>query len=81
VLDVVEGPAGPVLVERARRAALLVVGTREHVGLRRLVAGSVSHYCLSHAECPVVAVAEKIRVRVGVPPLRRQQPTSMGPLL
>jgi nucleotide-binding universal stress UspA family protein len=35
---------------------VLVVGTREHTGLRRAVAGSVSHYCLSHAGVPVVAV-------------------------
>ena len=33
-----------------------MVGTREHVGLGRLLTGSVSHYCLSHAGCPVVAV-------------------------
>jgi nucleotide-binding universal stress UspA family protein len=33
-----------------------VVGTQEHTGLRRAVAGSVSHYCLSHADVPVVAV-------------------------
>ena len=39
---------------RTRR--LLVVGTKEHSGLRRAVSGSVSHYCLSHAEVPVVAV-------------------------
>jgi hypothetical protein len=37
-------------------AALLVVGTQEHAGIGRLVSGSVSHYCLSHAQCPVVAV-------------------------
>ena len=36
--------------------ALLVVGTKEHVGISRIVAGSISHYCLSHAQCPVVAV-------------------------
>jgi hypothetical protein len=35
---------------------LLVVGTREHVGLARLVSGSVSRYCLSHAQCLVVIV-------------------------
>jgi hypothetical protein len=39
----------------AERAALSVVGTREHVGLGRLLSGSVSHYCLSHALCPIVA--------------------------
>ena len=27
-----------------------------HVGIGRIVSGSVSHYCLSHAQCPVVAV-------------------------
>lgn len=55
-LDIIEGPPGPALVARSRDAQLLVVGTREHVGLRRFVAGSVSHYCVSHASCPVVAV-------------------------
>ena len=50
------GEVGQVLVHQAEHAALLVVGTREHVGLGRLLTGSVSHYCLSHALCPVVAV-------------------------
>jgi nucleotide-binding universal stress UspA family protein len=55
-LDVQPGAPGPVLVERSRGALVLVVGTQEHTGLRRAVAGSVSHYCLSHAAVPVVAV-------------------------
>lgn len=55
-LDIAEGAPGPVLVECSRRARLLVLGTREHTGLRRAVLGSVSHYCLSHASSPVVAV-------------------------
>jgi nucleotide-binding universal stress UspA family protein len=55
-LDVVEANPGLALIERARNASLLVIGTREHTGLRRLVAGSVSHYAISHATCPVVAV-------------------------
>jgi nucleotide-binding universal stress UspA family protein len=55
-LDVVEGPIGPTLVELAKDADLLVLGTGEHTGVRRLVAGSVSHYCLSHARGPVLAV-------------------------
>jgi nucleotide-binding universal stress UspA family protein len=50
------GEPGPVLVRQSRDAQLLVVGTREHVGLGRLLVGSISHYCLSHAACPVVAV-------------------------
>jgi nucleotide-binding universal stress UspA family protein len=48
------GHSGQVLVRQ--EASLLVVGTREHVGLGRLINGSVSHYCLSHSACPVVAV-------------------------
>jgi nucleotide-binding universal stress UspA family protein len=55
-LDIVEGSPGPVLVVRSRDARLLVIGTQEHTGLHRAVPGSVSHYCLSHAHAPVVAV-------------------------
>ena len=47
---------GPFLVRQSRDAQLLVVGTREHAGLGRLLVGSISHYCLSRAVCPVVAV-------------------------
>jgi nucleotide-binding universal stress UspA family protein len=50
------GEAGPILVAESVGAALLVVGTKEHVGVGRIISGSVSHYCLSHAQCPVVAV-------------------------
>ena len=56
-LEIVEAGAGPALVAESRGAHLLVVGTQEHTGLRRAVLGSVSHYCLSHAEAPVVAVS------------------------
>ena len=40
-------------MRQSKDAQLLVVGTREHD--QRLV-GSVCHYCISHAACPVVAV-------------------------
>jgi nucleotide-binding universal stress UspA family protein len=56
ILQFASGDAGHILVEQAKDAHLLVVGTREHAGLRRLLSGSVSHHCLSHAVCPVVAV-------------------------
>jgi nucleotide-binding universal stress UspA family protein len=58
MLTFAEGDAGEVLVRLAddKDIELLVVGTREHVGVRRAVLGSISHYCLSHARCPVVAV-------------------------
>jgi Universal stress protein family len=53
---VCSGRSRPALVARSAEAALLVVGTHEHVGLARLVSGSVSRYCLSHAKCPTVIV-------------------------
>ena len=51
-----QGHAGRILVEQSRTARLLVVGAREHRGVGRLLNGSVGHYCLKHAACPVVAV-------------------------
>jgi nucleotide-binding universal stress UspA family protein len=56
IVQFASGDAGPVLVRQSKDARLLVVGTREHVGLGRLLTSSVSHYCLSRALCPVVAV-------------------------
>lgn len=51
-----QGHPGKVLVQKSSDAALLVMGTQEMVGLGRMLMGSVSHHCLSHAGCPVVAV-------------------------
>ena len=50
------GSVGPTLVDQARQADLLVIGTREHTGVDRVLSGSVSHYCLSRVRCPIVAV-------------------------
>lgn len=55
-IDVVQGAPGPTLVEASRDAEMLVVGTRVHTGISRVLFGSVSHYCLTHARCVVVAV-------------------------
>ena len=55
-LEFGQGKHGRLLVNEAAHARILVVGTREHVGLGRLLVGSTSHYCLTHAPCPVVAV-------------------------
>lgn len=57
-LEVVEGSAGPKLVAAAAQEddCVLVVGTHEHRGLGRVLHGSISHFVLSHADCPVVAV-------------------------
>jgi len=55
-LQFMSNDPGPVLVAESHKASMLVLGTREHTGWGRLRSGSVSHYCLSHAHCPVVAV-------------------------
>src|SRR6476619_2668610 len=55
-LKFASGEVAPSLVAESIGASLLVVGTKEYVGIGRLVYGSVSHYCLSHAHCPMVAV-------------------------
>ena len=55
-LQLGQGHAGRLLVEQSKDAQMLVVGSREHVGLERILVGSASHYCVSHAKCPVVVV-------------------------
>lgn len=54
--QVVRGQPGPVLVEAARKARLLVVGTRALGPVRAAILGSVSRYCARHAEGPLVVV-------------------------
>jgi nucleotide-binding universal stress UspA family protein len=55
-LQFAQGDAGDVLVRLSSNADLLVVGTRAPIADRPYVPGSVSHYCFSHASCPVVMV-------------------------
>jgi len=62
-LHFLDGPVGHELVRQSAGARLLVVGTQEHTGLGRMLTGSVSHYCLSRAECPVVAVPAPVPPR------------------
>ena len=56
---VVEGPAAQVLVDAARDADLLVVGSRGHGGFAGLLLGSVSQQCAHHAPCAVVVVRQR----------------------
>jgi nucleotide-binding universal stress UspA family protein len=46
------------LLDLARDADLLVLGSRGHGGFKGLLLGSVSLQCVQHAECPVVIIPE-----------------------
>lgn len=52
--DVVDGQPVPVLLEEARRAALVVLGSRGLGGFTGLLLGSVAVQLAAHAPCPVV---------------------------
>ncbi|MFE0458809.1 universal stress protein [Kitasatospora sp. NPDC058965] len=53
---VVQGDTVACLLEAARSADLLVVGSRGHGGFVGALLGSVSGHCVQHAPCPVVVV-------------------------
>lgn len=55
-VEVMHGIAGQVLVAACQPDDLLVLGTRVHTGLARMLHGSVSRHCLNHAPCAVLAV-------------------------
>ncbi|MGA5302477.1 universal stress protein [Nucisporomicrobium flavum] len=54
--SVVAGHPAQVLLDAAREAPLLVVGSRGHGGFAGTLLGSVSQRCAQHARCPVVIV-------------------------
>jgi nucleotide-binding universal stress UspA family protein len=63
-----DGPAAQTLIEAARGAELLVVGSRGRGGFVGLLLGSVSQQCAQHPPCPVVIL----------PPPGEPEPESAG---
>lgn len=52
----IEGAASVVLLNRAKTAEMLVVGTRGRGGFRDLLLGSVSTACVHHTPCPIAVI-------------------------
>ena len=52
----VEGNPAQALLDAAKDADLLVVGSRGHGGFAQALLGSVSQHCVHHADCPVVVI-------------------------
>lgn len=59
-----EGPSAEeiVAVAQSQEVGLVVIASRGHTGLTRLVLGSVARSVLTHAPCSVLVVREKARV-------------------
>lgn len=76
-----EGQPGPVLVQAAAEADLLVVGSHGFNRLYEALLGSVSSYCVHHAHCPVVVIPDVDRKQEMAPPILVETPLTMGPLL
>ena len=53
---VIAGGASQVLVEQAKGASMLVVGSRGRGGFSGLMLGSVSQQAAHHASCPIVII-------------------------
>ncbi|WP_067901390.1 universal stress protein [Nocardia vaccinii] len=56
VTRILEGQPAEVLLDLARDADLLVVGSHGRGAFARMLLGSVSQHCVQHASCPVVVV-------------------------
>ncbi|GGJ12187.1 universal stress protein [Streptomyces brasiliensis] len=52
------GTAASVLLDAARGASLLAVGSRGLGGFKGLLLGSVAQHCVQHAPCPVLVIRD-----------------------
>lgn len=50
------GQSAQVLIEQAKSAQMLILGSRGHGGFAGMLLGSVSSACAAHATCPVLVV-------------------------
>jgi len=48
------------VIENYPRLDLLIVGIHSQSGLKRMILGSVSEYCIQHLPCPVVVVKNPV---------------------
>ncbi|MEU4558884.1 universal stress protein [Actinoplanes sp. NPDC023936] len=55
---VLEGPAAQVLLDAAKGAQLMVLGSRGQGAFAGMLLGSVSQHCVQHATCPTVIIPE-----------------------
>ena len=55
----IQGHAATVLVEQAKDATLLVVGSRGRSGLKSIVLGSVSQAVAHHCKCPLTIIPSR----------------------
>jgi nucleotide-binding universal stress UspA family protein len=74
---IVDGPAGEVLVDHARVAQLLVVGSHGRGALRGLLLGSVALHCAMHAATPVLVV-RPLRTGAAAEPVRPEPALAGG---
>jgi nucleotide-binding universal stress UspA family protein len=56
----VQGNPAQVLLDAAKDAELLVVGSRGHGGFTGALLGSVGLHCVHHAHCPVVVIRGQV---------------------
>jgi len=75
-----EGQVSPELlnVTTERNASLLVLGTRGHQGLERLLEGSIAEEVFRQASCPVLIVPPRADERSGLPVRTILYPTSFS---